>query len=84
MITDITTKDQFRIDNNARHDDCSLYCYINIDGHILIRVVQTDWEEEDDGNANCDHNDAGIELNIDMAIKLRDELNKLIDVKTLS
>jgi len=81
MITDELVKDKFRIDNTARHDDCSLYCYVNIDGYILIRVVQTDWDTDDFGEANCDHSDAGIELTVEMAAKLRDELDRLISVK---
>jgi hypothetical protein len=81
MTTDTLVKDKFQIDNTARHDDCTLYCYINIDGHILIRVVQSDWDTDDYGEANCDHNDAGIELNVEMATRLRDELNRLIESK---
>ena len=80
MTTDITKEGQFRIDNNARHD-CSLYCYINIDGHILVRVVSTDWDEDGWGEPEVTHDDAGIELTTEMAISLRDQLNILIEKK---
>lgn len=72
-------KDKFKIINNSRND-CELMCYVNIDKHILVRVQC--WEEgptEDfDGNYETIYNDASIELTKDMAIRLRDELDRLI------
>lgn len=72
-------KDKFRIDNGSRND-CSLYCYVNIDKHILIRVTEycSDTGTDFFGESETEYNDAGIELTKDMAIRLRDELDRLI------
>lgn len=72
-------KDKFRIDNGSRND-CSLYCYVNIDRHILIRVTEycSDTGTDFFGEIETEYNDAGIELTKDMAIRLRDELDRLI------
>ena len=82
MITESLVNGKFKIENNQRHDDCELYCYINIDGYCLIRVVQTDWDEDEEFGG-ADHNDAGIELTTELAIKLRDELTRLIDANAI-
>lgn len=73
-------KDKFRIDNCIRND-CSLYCYVNIDGHILIRVAEycSDTGIDFFGEIETEYNDASIELTKDMAIRLRDELDRLIN-----
>lgn len=72
-------KDKFKIVNNSRHD-CELMCYVNIDKNILVRIQC--WSEgptEDFyGNYETQYDDAGIELNKENAIRLRDELDRLI------
>ena len=72
-------KNKFRIDNNSRND-CSLYCYVNIDNHILIRVTECYYDNKA-LFSEVEYNEAGIELTKEMAIRLCDELDKLIKSK---
>lgn len=78
-------KDKFKIVNNSRND-CELMCYVNIDNYILINIKC--WSEgltEDfDGNYETQYDDAGIELNLENAKRLRDELNRLIEIKEMA
>ena len=72
-------KDQFRIDNDGATES-TLYCYVNVNQQILVRVTEHCWDTGTEffGESIEEHNDAGIQLTKENAIKLRDELDRLI------